>query len=79
MLLVLWALGWSMIVLSVPGAPAAWFVTAFGVAMIAGHNLLDGVRSTQSALVDPARAGIRAEYAGACRVHRRIRWFRGSG
>jgi len=45
MLVVLWALGWSMIVLGglvrlPPGA-----VAAIGAAMIAGHNLLDPIRS----------------------------------
>lgn len=46
MLVVIWALGWAMIVL----AALVWLpvsaVLLFGVAMIAGHNLLDGVRST---------------------------------
>ena len=44
MLLVLWALGWAMITLS-PGVhlPVP-VVTACGVAMILGHNLLDSVR-----------------------------------
>jgi len=44
-LIVLWALGWSMIVLSALSyLPAPW-VAAFGVVMIAGHNLMDGVQS----------------------------------
>jgi uncharacterized membrane protein len=44
-LIVLWALGWSMIVLSALSyLPAPW-VAAFGVVMIVGHNLLDGVQS----------------------------------
>jgi uncharacterized membrane protein len=44
-LIVLWALGWSMIVLSALSyLPAPW-VAAFGIVMIAGHNLLDGVQS----------------------------------
>ncbi len=44
-LIVLWALGWSMIVLSaLCYLPAPW-VAAFGAVMIAGHNLLDGVPS----------------------------------
>jgi uncharacterized membrane protein len=46
MLVVIWALGWAMIVL----AALLWLppsmVLAFGVVMIAGHNLLDGIRST---------------------------------
>jgi uncharacterized membrane protein len=42
---VLWALGWAMIVLSalVHLPPSA--VTAFGVVMIATHNLLDSIKS----------------------------------
>jgi uncharacterized membrane protein len=45
MLVVIWALGWSMVVLSalVWLPPSA--ILAFAVLMIAGHNLLDGVRS----------------------------------
>ncbi len=46
MLIVLWALGWAMIVLSgLVYLPAAW-VTTFGVVMIAGHNLFDSVQSS---------------------------------
>jgi uncharacterized membrane protein len=45
MLIVLWALGWSMIVLSALVYLPAWAVTAFGVVMIATHNLLDGIDS----------------------------------
>ncbi|HEY3973364.1 MAG TPA: heparan-alpha-glucosaminide N-acetyltransferase domain-containing protein [Candidatus Sulfotelmatobacter sp.] len=46
MLIVLWALGWAMIALSalVYLPPAA--VTAFGVVMIATHNLFDSVQPT---------------------------------
>jgi uncharacterized membrane protein len=46
LLLVLWALGWAMIVLSVLVYLPAWAVTAFGVVMIATHNLLDSVESS---------------------------------
>jgi len=42
---VLWALGWAMIALSALVWLPAPLVTAFGVVMIAGHNLLDSVRS----------------------------------
>jgi uncharacterized membrane protein len=42
---VLWALGWSMIVLSVLVHLPAYIVTAFGVVMIATHNLLDPIKS----------------------------------
>jgi uncharacterized membrane protein len=44
-LFVLWALGWSMIVLSGLVYLPARLVTAFGVAMIATHNLLDSIQS----------------------------------
>ena len=42
---VLWALGWAMIVLSALVHLPPSVVTAFGVVMIATHNLLDSVRS----------------------------------
>ncbi len=45
MLLVLWALGWSMIALSALVWLPVSVVTAVGIVMIAGHNLLDSVRS----------------------------------
>ena len=45
LLVVLWALGWAMIALSALVWLPAPLVTAFGVVMIAGHNLLDSVRS----------------------------------
>ena len=45
LLVVIWALGWAMVAL----AALVWLpvpaVLAVGLAMIAGHNLLDGVRS----------------------------------
>ncbi len=44
MLIVIWALGWAMVVLAV----LVWLplpaILTFGVALIAGHNLLDGIR-----------------------------------
>jgi uncharacterized membrane protein len=46
LLIVLWALGWSMIVLSVLVYLPAWAVTAFGLVMIATHNLFDSVESS---------------------------------
>jgi uncharacterized membrane protein len=46
MLIVLWALGWAMIVLSVLVYLPASVVTAFGVVMIATHNLLDSIDSS---------------------------------
>ncbi len=45
MLLVLWALGWSMITLSALVPLPAFVVTSLGVLMIVGHNLFDSVRS----------------------------------
>jgi uncharacterized membrane protein len=45
-LIVLWALGWAMIVLSALVYLPASVVTGFGVVMIATHNLLDSVEST---------------------------------
>ncbi|MFZ0318889.1 MAG: heparan-alpha-glucosaminide N-acetyltransferase domain-containing protein [Candidatus Sulfotelmatobacter sp.] len=46
LLLVLWALGWAMITLSVLVYLPAWLVTTFGVAMIAAHNLFDSIKSS---------------------------------
>ena len=45
MLLVLWALGWAMITLAALVRLPASVVVAFGAVLIAGHNLLDAVRS----------------------------------
>lgn len=46
LLMILWALGWAMIALSALVYVPTSVVTAFGVVMIAGHNLLDGIRSS---------------------------------
>jgi uncharacterized membrane protein len=46
MLVVIWALGWAMIALGVLCRLPLPAILAIGVAMIAGHNLFDGVRST---------------------------------
>ena len=43
---VLWALGWAMIVLSALVHLPPWLTTALGLAMIAGHNLLDPIQSS---------------------------------
>jgi uncharacterized membrane protein len=40
---VIWALGWSMIVLSALVYLPRWAIATFGIVMIAGHNLLDRV------------------------------------
>jgi uncharacterized membrane protein len=45
-LTVLWALGWSMILLSALVYLPASVVAVLGLVVIAGHNLLDSVRST---------------------------------
>jgi len=45
MLLVLWALGWAMITLSVLARFPASVAAVFGVVLILGHNALDGVKS----------------------------------
>jgi uncharacterized membrane protein len=43
---VLWALGWAMIVLSVLVRMPLSVTTALGLIMIAGHNLLDSIQSS---------------------------------
>lgn len=40
---VLWALGWSMIVLAALIHLPDWAIAAFGGVLVAGHNLLDGI------------------------------------
>jgi uncharacterized membrane protein len=45
---VLWALGWAMIVLSLLVHLPVSLTTACGLAMIAGHNLLDPIRSSNA-------------------------------
>ena len=46
LLIVLWALGWSMITLSALVHLPLPAITAFGLVLIAGHNLLDGIGPT---------------------------------
>jgi uncharacterized membrane protein len=46
LLMILWALGCTMIALSALVYLPAPVVTAFGIVMIAGHNLFDGIRSS---------------------------------
>ncbi len=48
---VLWALGWSMIVLAGLIWLPIWAIALFGVVLVAGHNALDGV---QAAMGGPA-------------------------
>jgi len=45
MLIVLWALGWAMVTLSALVRLPVFVGTAFGVLLIAGHNLCDSVNS----------------------------------
>ena len=44
-LVVLWALGWSMIVLAALVRLPTWAVTTFGATLIVAHNLFDGVKA----------------------------------
>lgn len=44
-MLVLWALGWSMITLGILVRLPISIVTAFGAILVVGHNALDGIRS----------------------------------
>jgi len=46
MLIVIWALGWSMVTLSALVWLPTWLIATIGVVMVAGHNLLDGIRSS---------------------------------
>jgi uncharacterized membrane protein len=46
LLLILWGLGWAMIVLAALVYLPDWAVTTIGVVMICGHNLFDFVHST---------------------------------
>jgi uncharacterized membrane protein len=45
LLLVLWALGWALVALSVLIYLPRTAIAVFGIALIVGHNLLDGIRS----------------------------------
>jgi uncharacterized membrane protein len=49
---VFWAIGWSMVVLAVLVYLPTWFVTLFGVAMVALHNLLDPLGAEQVRVPD---------------------------
>lgn len=49
MLLVLWALGWSLIALAMTVRLPIGVIAAIGGVMVAGHNLLDGIRSANPA------------------------------
>ncbi len=41
---VIWALGWSMIVLAALIHLRLWAIATFGISMVALHNILDGIR-----------------------------------
>lgn len=64
MLLVLWALGWALISL----AGFVWLpvraIAAVGVILIAGHNLLDGIDSSNPLWIILHRPGIVLDVAG---------------
>ena len=63
MLIVLWALGWAMIVAGGAGAPAGRGDHGFGLVLIAGHNLFDGVRSATALAGHILHApGVRAQW-----------------
>ena len=78
---VIWALGWSMIVLAGLIYLPTWFIAAFGLVMIGTHNLLDGI-GLDVGLVRPSSAPAFATGYGpscmcsACRSS--IRSFPGS-
>lgn len=40
---VIWVLGWSMVILSALIHAPRWFIAAFGIITIIGHNLWDGI------------------------------------
>jgi len=42
--IVIWAIGWSMVVLAALVHLPAWAITTFGIAVIALHNAFDGVK-----------------------------------
>jgi uncharacterized membrane protein len=53
MLLVMWALGWSMVALAALIYLPAPIVTAVGLVLIAGHNLFDSVRPSSFGALAP--------------------------
>jgi uncharacterized membrane protein len=46
-LIVLWALGWAMIVLAALIWLPMWVIAVFGVVLVVGHNALDNIDATQ--------------------------------
>jgi uncharacterized membrane protein len=59
-LTVLWALGWAMITLSALIRLPVWAAAAFGVVMIATHNLLDGVPASAFGSLAPLWSALHA-------------------
>jgi len=53
---VIWALGWSMIVLAALVYLLLWAIAGFGVGMILTHNLLDGIRLEEFQAADGSLA-----------------------
>lgn len=53
LLIVLWALGWAMIVLAGLIYLPTWALVSVGMAMVAGHNLLDGIAPTNFGALAP--------------------------
>jgi uncharacterized membrane protein len=53
MLQVIWAIGWSMVLLAALVRAPASVVGAFGLVLIAGHNLLDGVDAASLGALRP--------------------------
>jgi uncharacterized membrane protein len=49
---VIWALGWSMVVLAGLVHMPLWSIAVLGIGMIAGHNLLDGIRLEDFEMAD---------------------------
>ena len=64
MLIVIWALGWAMIVLGLLVHLPAWLIATFGLVLVAGHNALDGIRSTNPLWVILHGPGIVAQGEG---------------
>lgn len=50
---VLWGLGWAMIVLAGLIWLPTWAIAAFGIVLVAGHNLLDGVSAASFGAARP--------------------------
>ena len=49
---VIWALGWSMVVLAGLVHMPMWSIAVLGIGMIVGHNLLDGIRLEDFEMAD---------------------------